>query len=114
MSSSPSTAVRTSVWNPAATKVLFTCSHCWRASSRSKCSPGFMNGFLESMILKCSGSQKRTSAILGPIGPVEGAILDGFSNVFGSDLRGAFEIGDGAGDFQNTVMGAGAEPLLRH
>ena len=49
-----------------------------------------------------------------PVSPIEGAILDGFSNVFGSDLRSAFEIGDGAGDFQNAIVRAGAEPLLRH
>src|SRR4051794_39724904 len=50
----------------------------------------------------------------GPVGPVEGAILNGFSNMFGRNLRGAFEVGDRACDFQNAIVGAGTESLLSH
>ncbi len=45
---------------------------------------------------------------LRPVGAVEGAVLDGFGYVFGFDLRGLFDVGDGAGYFQNAVVGAGA------
>ena len=45
------------------------------------------------------------SAIL----PVEGAVLDGLSNVGGADSVLAFEVGDGAGQFEDAVIGAGAE-----
>jgi hypothetical protein len=38
--------------------------------------------------------------------------LDGFSDVLAFDLRGGFPVGDGAGDFQDTVVGA--EALLLH
>ena len=44
--------------------------------------------------------------------PVEGAVLDGFSDVFGGNFRQAVQVGDGAGDFQNPVMGPRAEPHL--
>ena len=40
--------------------------------------------------------------------------MDGFGDVFGLDRVGAFEVGDGAGDFQDAVVGAGAEALLGH
>ena len=36
---------------------------------------------------------------LGPVGAVEGAVLDGFAEVFGFDGGGGFEVGDGACDF---------------
>ena len=41
--------------------------------------------------------------------PIKGPILDGFADVFGSDGVGGGEIGDGAGDLQNAVVGAGAQ-----
>ena len=54
------------------------------------------------------------SVVLGPVGSVEGAVLNGFGDMFGFDLRGRFDIGDSAGDFQDPVVSAGAESLLRH
>jgi hypothetical protein len=35
--------------------------------------------------------------------------LDGFGDVFGGDVGGLGEVGDGAGDFEDAVMGAGGE-----
>jgi hypothetical protein len=49
-----------------------------------------------------------TRLFLGPICAVEGAVLDGFGDVFGFDLRGFFDVGYGAGYFQDAVVGAGA------
>ena len=46
--------------------------------------------------------------MLGPVGSVEGAVLDGFGDVFGFDLRGVFDVGDGAGDFPITMPGLSA------
>ena len=54
------------------------------------------------------------SVVLGPVGAVERAVLDGFGYVFGFDGRRLFDVGDGAGDFQDAVVGAGAESLLGH
>ena len=51
---------------------------------------------------------------LRPVGAVEAAVLDGFGDVFGFEVGGVFEVGDGAGDFQNAVVGAGAQALLGH
>jgi hypothetical protein len=36
------------------------------------------------------------------------------SATFGLDRVGAFEVGDGAGHFQDAVVGAGSEALLGH
>ena len=44
-----------------------------------------------------------------PIAPVEAAVLDGFGDVFGGNSSGAGEVGDGAGDLEDAVVGAGAE-----
>src|ERR1035441_5134613 len=44
-----------------------------------------------------------------PVIAVEAAVLDGFGEVFGGDGGGFIEIGDGAGDFEDAVMGAGGE-----
>ena len=52
--------------------------------------------------------------ILCPVSAVERAVLDGFGDVFGFDVGGVFDIGDGAGDFQDAVVGAGAKSLLSH
>ena len=35
--------------------------------------------------------------VLGPVGTVEGAVLDGFGDVFGVEVGGVFDVGDGAG-----------------
>jgi hypothetical protein len=45
---------------------------------------------------------------------VEGAELDGFEEVIGGDGVGRGEVGDGAGDFEDAVVGAGAEVEIRH
>ena len=41
--------------------------------------------------------------------PVEGPVLDGLGDVLGLDAGGAGQIGDGAGDLQDAVVGPGAE-----
>ena len=55
-----------------------------------------------------------TSTVLGPVGPVERAVLDGFGYVFGFDGWRVFDVRDGAGYFEDAVVGAGAESLLGH
>src|SRR5512146_2714032 len=40
---------------------------------------------------------------------VEGAVLDGFADVVDGDLLGGFEVGEGAGDAEDAVVGAGGE-----
>ena len=40
--------------------------------------------------------------------PVQAAVLDGFGEVVGLDGVGAFDVGDGAGDTEDLVVGAGA------
>ena len=40
------------------------------------------------------------------MGAVERVVLDGFAEVFGRESRSAFQIGDGARNFQDAVMGA--------
>jgi len=37
--------------------------------------------------------------VLGPVGTIERAVLDGFGDVFGIGGRGLFDVSDGAGDF---------------
>src|ERR1700687_646657 len=51
---------------------------------------------------------------LRPIGAVEAAVLDGFGDVFGFKIGRFFQIGNGAGYFQDAVVGAGAQALLGH
>ena len=46
--------------------------------------------------------------------PVERAELDGFEDLVAGDLLFPSEIGQGAGDFQNAVVGAGGEVHLLH
>ena len=41
--------------------------------------------------------------------PVEAAVLDGFEEVRCFDAIGAGKVGDGAGDFEDAVIGAGGE-----
>src|SRR5213592_353931 len=45
---------------------------------------------------------------------IEGTILDGFADVLGRDLRFSVEISDGARDFQDPIVGAGAEIQFAH
>ena len=54
------------------------------------------------------------SAGLAPIVAVEGAIVDGFGEVFGGDGRGGGKVGDGAGDLEDAVVAAGGEALAGH
>ncbi len=49
-----------------------------------------------------------------PKRPIQGAVLDGFGDVFGLKGDLALQIGDGSGDFEDAVVGAGGESLLNH
>ncbi len=51
---------------------------------------------------------------LNPERPVEGAILDRFAHMVGRDRLRAGEIGDGACDFQDPVVGTRAQVQLGH
>src|ERR1700686_330659 len=50
----------------------------------------------------------------GPVGPIQGAVLDSLGNVFRFQLRNGVQVGYGSRDFEDTVMGAGTKSLLRH
>lgn len=52
--------------------------------------------------------------VLRPVGAVERAVLNSFGDVFGLNEGSVFDIGDRAGDFQDAVVRAGAQPLLGH
>jgi hypothetical protein len=43
---------------------------------------------------------------------IEGAVLDGFGDVFGGEGFHAVQIGDGAGDFEDAVVRPRAQPHL--
>jgi hypothetical protein len=45
---------------------------------------------------------------------IQCAEADGFANVIGGDAIGAFEVGDGTGDFEDAILGAGAEVVFGH
>ena len=47
-------------------------------------------------------------------GAVEVAVGDGFHDVVVEDVGGAFEVGDGAGDFEDAVVGPGAHVHALH
>src|SRR5208337_2077934 len=49
-----------------------------------------------------------------PIAAVEGAVLDGLSQVSDREMLDAFQIRDGPGDFENAVVGARGQSLLLH
>jgi hypothetical protein len=49
-----------------------------------------------------------------PQGAVEGAVADGFEEVGWLDGVGGGEVGDGAADFEDAVVGAGAEVEFVH
>ena len=40
--------------------------------------------------------------------------MDGFGDVGDGEVLGGFEVGDGAGDFKDAVVGASGESLLEH
>ncbi len=42
----------------------------------------------------------------GPVGTVEGPVLDGFAEMFGFNGVGGVEVGDGASDFEDAVVSA--------
>src|ERR1017187_9097692 len=44
-----------------------------------------------------------------PVIAVEAAVLDGFGEVLGGDGGGFIEVGDGAGNFEDAVVGPGGE-----
>src|SRR5947209_14656427 len=44
---------------------------------------------------------------LGPVGAVEGAVLNAFAKVASFDIFGSVEVSNGAGYFQNAVVGTG-------
>ena len=46
--------------------------------------------------------------------PVEAAVLDRFEQVRGSDGLGAGEVGDGARDLEDAVVGAGGQMQFLH
>src|SRR5205823_1088456 len=52
--------------------------------------------------------------MLRPVAAVERPVLDGFGDVRGADGLGALEVGDGTRDFQNAVVGAGAQTQAGH
>src|SRR5207249_12303807 len=52
--------------------------------------------------------------MLRPVAAVEGPVLDGFGDVRGADGLGALDVGNGARDFQNAVVGAGAQTQAGH
>ena len=49
-----------------------------------------------------------------PIRSVEAAVLDGFGDMFRRQMGCIFQIRNGASDFENPIVRAGAETLLRH
>lgn len=51
----------------------------------------------------------RARVLFEPGLAVEAAVADGLADVGDLDVGGAVEVGDGAGHFQNTVVGAGGE-----
>ena len=51
---------------------------------------------------------------LGPVTAIQGAVLDGFGDVGDGNGGGGGQVGDGAGYFEDAVVGAGAEALLLH
>lgn len=51
---------------------------------------------------------------LRPVAAVERAVLDGLGQVRDGEMVGAFQVGDGARDFEDAVVGAGGESLLLH
>ena len=44
-----------------------------------------------------------------PERPIKRPVLNGFADVFRRDRVGSSEVGDGPGDFQDAVVGTGAQ-----
>ena len=44
--------------------------------------------------------------------PIQAAVLDGFGDMRGLNVLGSFKICDGARDFEDAGVGAGAQPEL--
>jgi hypothetical protein len=51
---------------------------------------------------------------LCPVAAVERAVLDGFGQMGDGQVLGAFEVGDGAGHFEDAIVRARGEALLLH
>src|SRR5260370_39815711 len=91
---------------------------CWRANQfknrgvLNAGSPMTFGRTLPPIVLLrvyCVKAAARSAALqelLGPVGAIEGAVLNGFAEVAGLDAFGGVEVGDGAGDFENAVVGA--------
>ena len=58
------------------------------------------------------GKKLQAGALVG--GAVEVAVGDGFHDVVVEDVGGAFEVGDGAGDFEDAVVGSRAHVHALH
>src|SRR5262249_36773189 len=63
---------------------------------------------------QCLRRQTGQPPSLGPIRSVQRPVLDGLGNMLAFDLRAAVDVGDGAGDLENPVVGASAQALLLH
>ena len=78
-----------------------------------------MNGILPNLLRK-----RRNSIILveivflkflqSPTLPVEVSVIDGFGEMAGLDVFGGIKVGNGAGDFQDTVVGTGGQAQTLH
>src|SRR6266487_5366833 len=74
----------------------------------------------EASLGRCPGQRRLCSAAKlrwpasPPNLPVQRAELDGFGDVVGGEAFGGGQVGDGAGDLEDAIVGAGAEVLLRH
>lgn len=51
---------------------------------------------------------------LSPVATVQSPVLDGFSEVRDGQVLGTFEVGNGAGNFEDAIVGAGGKALLLH
>ena len=47
-----------------------------------------------------------------PVASVQSAVLDGFGDVRDGQMFGSFQVGDGARDLEDAIVGAGGETLL--
>src|SRR2546430_6186430 len=65
-------------------------------------------------MLEMSARTLNLGSNLGPVRAIKRAIVDGFGNVSGIDFIGVFEIGDGAADFQDAIVGSRGEPQTGH
>ena len=69
-----------------------------------------LNANIESAL--AGGKKLQAGAQVG--GAVEVAVGDGFHDVVVEDVGAGFEVGDGAGDFEDAVVGAGAHVHAFH